>query len=68
MNEIDRAVAEIGDSPTRWPQYRGAYRYFQLKRFPYLIIYYVAPARVEIVAVAHGRQRTAYWKKRKYFE
>ncbi|QDV70595.1 hypothetical protein Poly24_43190 [Rosistilla carotiformis] len=54
----------IEDNPERWESYlRGTHRYL-MKRFPYVIVYRVATDRIEILAVAHGRQKPGFWKER----
>jgi len=35
-----------------------------LKRFPYLIVFREMDSEIQIIAVAHGRRRQGYWKRR----
>ena len=62
--ELDRAIAEIGESPNRWPQYVEGTRRFLFRRFPFMVVYRVRPDRIQILAVAHARRKPAYWKQR----
>jgi toxin ParE1/3/4 len=39
----------------------GVYR---IPRFPYLVIFLEADAAIQLVAVAHGKRRPGYWRKR----
>lgn len=62
--EVDRAVAEIGAAPARWPRHIYGTRCFRLHRFRYLVIYVELSALVQVVAVAHGSRRPGYWRRR----
>ncbi|MHB0958931.1 MAG: hypothetical protein ACYC0X_26630 [Pirellulaceae bacterium] len=47
-----------------WASYlSGTHRYL-MKRFPFVVIYRVTTDRIEIVAIAHGRRKPGYWKRR----
>jgi len=35
-----------------------------MKRFPYFVVFRVALDRIEIIAIAHERQRPGYWADR----
>jgi plasmid stabilization system protein ParE len=62
--ELSQAIASIAKAPHRWPAgFRGT-RKFVLRRFPFAIIYRDLPDRIQVLAVAHGRRRPGYWKKR----
>jgi hypothetical protein len=64
-DEVDRAVARIAKSPTQWPVAFDRFRRVRLRRFPYLLYYYVVDASLALVlAVAHGRRRPGYWRRR----
>ena len=41
------------------------FRFHRLQRFPYVIYYECLQDRIRVVAIAHGRQRPGYWKRRK---
>jgi toxin ParE1/3/4 len=64
-DEVDRAIARIARSPTRWPVVFAKFRKVRLRRFPYILYYYVVdPSLALVLAVAHGRRRPGYWKRR----
>lgn len=63
-DEIDAAVAAIQQHPDTWPAYDHGTRHYLLRRYPFSVVYRVEPARVLIVAVAHGRRRPGYWTSR----
>ena len=51
QNELDRSRLVIGRSPSTWPVYvHGTQRYL-MKRFPYFVVFRVAPNRIEIIAI-----------------
>lgn len=64
LSEMDRALAEIAEAPRRWPSYLYGARRFVLRRFPFLIVYRELEDTVQVVAVAHGRRRPGYWRRR----
>lgn len=63
-DELEHALKRIADAPLRWPVYLHGTRRVVLARFPYLIVYRAGRGRVLVVAVAHGRRRPGYWRKR----
>jgi plasmid stabilization system protein ParE len=62
--EVERAVASIADSPQRFPPDVSNTRKFLLQRFPFAVVYRELPSVIQVLAVAHGRRRPGYWKKR----
>ena len=65
--EIDLAVQRIGEAPDRWPIFRKSYRFFLVRRFPYVLYYKsIDPETVLVLAVAHGRRIPGYWLGRAY--
>jgi len=62
--EFSRAIANIQESPERWPSYFGVCRRYVLHQFPFSVVFRVFPSHVLVVAVAHGHRRPGYWKKR----
>jgi plasmid stabilization system protein ParE len=62
--ELDVAASAIERAPSTWPTHHHGTRRFLLRRFPYSVIYRIEPAKIVIVAVAHGRRRPGYWKDR----
>ena len=62
--EFRDAGRAIEHSPELWPHYLFGTRRYLMKRFPFVIVYRVAAERIEIVALAHGRRKPGYWKRR----
>jgi toxin ParE1/3/4 len=64
-DEVDRAIARIEKSPTRWPVIFVKFRRVRLRRFPYILYYHVVDStRALVLAVAHARRRPGYWRRR----
>jgi len=64
QNELERSRSVIARTPNAWPKYiHGTQRYL-MKRFPYFVVFRVAANRIEIIAIAHERQRPGYWADR----
>jgi plasmid stabilization system protein ParE len=64
MAELDRAIEKISEKPDSWPKYLLGTRCFRLRRFPFLLVYWQTGSSVLILAVAHGKRRPGYWRKR----
>ena len=62
--ELDGAITNIAESPDRWPEYRHGTRRYLMHRFPFLVVYRVFRAAVQVIAVAHARRRPRYWSAR----
>lgn len=61
---VSKAVHAIEAAPQRWPSYFGEFRRYTLHRFPFNIVYQEMLSEVVVLAVAHGRRRPGYWRKR----
>ena len=64
LAEIDQAIACISEAPVRWPPYLFGARKYLLRRFPFFLVYRETADKIQVVAIAHGRRRPGYWKKR----
>ena len=70
LDAILVAQRDIEDNPTRFPLLAGIRAPREIRRrliegFPYAMIYEVRATELLILAVAHGRRRPGYWKRRK---
>jgi plasmid stabilization system protein ParE len=69
LEELDRAVALIQESPRLWPAWPGVrrspvVRRCLLPRFPYALAYTFGDREVFVLAVAHLSRRPRYWQSR----
>lgn len=62
--EFERATKLIRAAPQLGAVFRGSYRRFALRRFPYTIIYRTLADELRVLAVAHQKRRPGYWSKR----
>jgi toxin ParE1/3/4 len=62
--EVSQAIENVVKTPQRWPNHLLGTRRFFLRHFPFAVIYRDLPLVIQIIAVAHGRRRPGYWKKR----
>ncbi|MBI5094000.1 MAG: type II toxin-antitoxin system RelE/ParE family toxin [Candidatus Hydrogenedentes bacterium] len=64
LNEVERGLKGVLDSPSTWPYYRGNVRRYLIHRFPYAILYNVKSDHVLVNAVMHLHRRPECWKRR----
>jgi toxin ParE1/3/4 len=64
LAELDGAVERIARNPEMYPNYVQGTRRYLLQRFPFYLVYREVAEKLEVVAIAHGRRRPGYWKKR----
>ncbi len=64
LDEIEHCVADLSESPERWPYFLLNARKRLLDRFPYILVYLDEVDRVYILATMHQKRRPGYWKKR----
>lgn len=64
LRELDHAIEMVLEAPNRWPKYEAGTRRYVFPTFPYSLIYVAEEQFIHIVAVAHGKRRPGYWRKR----
>jgi hypothetical protein len=64
MAELDQAMTRLTAAPHHWPAYLYETKVYRLRRFPYLLVYSLSAAAVQVIAVAHGKRRPGYWRRR----
>jgi toxin ParE1/3/4 len=63
---IERAIGRIQQNPQLGAPYKATeFRHYVVRRFPYIIFYAELGEAIWIVAVAHGRRRPEYWRRRR---
>lgn len=64
LNEADRAVAKILETPERWRIIEDGVRSYLMPRFPNAVYYRDFPDRLHILAFKHHRRHPDYWRYR----
>jgi plasmid stabilization system protein ParE len=64
LNDPDRAVSMIMDTPQRWEVIEEDVRSYLMRRFPYAIYYRAFSDRVHILAFKHHSRHPDYWRHR----
>ena len=62
--EIGRVLRLIAKSPKLGPLFDASRRRVIVRKFPYAVIYEIVGAELVVFAVAHGRRRPYYWRRR----
>jgi toxin ParE1/3/4 len=63
---VERATRRIQQNPSIGGLYKTTeLRHLVLRRFPYNLFYMETEDAIWIVAIAHGRRRPDYWRRRK---
>lgn len=62
--EVHKTVADIVEFPLAAHIVRPSIRKKVLRHFSYNILYSIEPDKIVIVAVAHQRRRSNYWRSR----
>ena len=64
LDFVNRALLLIERHPQAWSPIGRGLRCCRLAVFRYGLIYRIRAGQIEIVAVAHDRQRPGYWRNR----
>lgn len=64
--EVETALAFIAGHPEASPKTKRGARRYNLKRFPYYLIYRAKEGEIAIGAVGHGRRKPFYWRRRDF--
>jgi toxin ParE1/3/4 len=64
LDDADRAVSMILDTPQRWEVIEEDVRSYLMRRFPYAIYYRALSDRVHILAFKHHSRHPDYWRYR----
>lgn len=66
QSKVEQAIREIRQNPQLGISYKQTdFRYWIVRRFPYVIFYMELEESIWIAAIAHGRRRPDYWRKRR---
>ena len=61
LDIVAEALRQIAEYPESSPVIRGGVRRKVLRRFPYSVLYFIQGQEIQIIAVAHQKQRPSYW-------
>jgi plasmid stabilization system protein ParE len=64
LTELSRTIDLIIAQPDAWSAHLHGTRMIRVSRFPYLVIYELLPAWLQVIAVMHARRRPGYWRRR----
>jgi len=66
LSIVQETVSRIEQNPRLGGRYKATpFRHFLVRRFPYVIFYTERESGLWIVAVAHGKRRPDYWRRRR---
>ncbi|SMC43812.1 type II toxin-antitoxin system RelE/ParE family toxin [Moheibacter sediminis] len=63
--KFQQALIEIEEKPLLSQKLNQGFRKVNLKRFPYKLVFKIEEKEIIIIAVAHHKRKSGYWKKRK---
>jgi plasmid stabilization system protein ParE len=61
---VDAALMKVAEDPIRYDRVDGVHRECPLKRFPFRLVYRVLESGILVVAIAHTKRKTRYWRNR----
>ncbi|MBX9773580.1 MAG: type II toxin-antitoxin system RelE/ParE family toxin [Xanthobacteraceae bacterium] len=64
LRAVDVAIASIQHNPHQYQQVYRRVRRTRLRRFPYVVIYYVAGDEIVVVGCFHGHSDPERWQSR----
>ena len=63
--QVRIALESIAERPESFPVHLFGTRRCLLKGYPYMLVFREALDRINVVAVAHGKRKPGYWRRRK---
>lgn len=65
LSDVEQAISRIQQNPNVGEKYKiTGFRRYVMQRFPYLVFYVEFEDFIWVVAIAHGKRKPNYWKKR----
>jgi len=65
LKEVESGLKMVGDLPTLWPLREDGTRRYLVHRFPYLVVYVHQENHIWVIAFAHCKRKSGYWKERR---
>lgn len=63
-NAVNETVETILERPRTFPEMAPGVQRALCRRFPYAVVFCLFPDTLYVVAVAHGKRKTQYWRRR----
>jgi plasmid stabilization system protein ParE len=64
--QLDETIARLVAAPKQLPATGHHARRALLSDLPYAVIFRETPDKIQILAIAHGKRRPGYWRKRTF--
>lgn len=64
LRAVEDARGKIVEFPEAWPPGSSNTRHFLLSGFPYRVVYRICGGEIQIIALAHYKRKTGYWRRR----
>lgn len=65
VDEVLAALSRIERDPETGPRYLNSqFRFYRVRRFPFVIYYLSTPDIICVMAITHERRRPNYWRNR----
>lgn len=64
LDEVEKALDRIIAFPQAWAKLSAGARRCRLQKFPYGIVYRIAPNEIQVIAVMHLHREPDYWIER----
>jgi plasmid stabilization system protein ParE len=65
LTEVNLAVEALLAAPLAGAVVEGDVRWWLVRRFPYSVLYRILDDHVRILAIAHQKRRSFYWRRRR---
>jgi toxin ParE1/3/4 len=66
QSEVQQAVRKIQENPQAGSPYKTTeFRHYVVQRFPYVVYYIELEEAIWVMAIAHGKRRPGYWRRRR---
>lgn len=64
LTKVEEALIKIRQNPNAGTPHIEGVRRYVIQSFPYLIFYLELEELIWIIAIAHGKRKPDYWKRR----
>lgn len=64
LSTVEESLTRISNFPELFPVVASNVRQCKVAHFPYAIVYRVQVDYIQVIALAHSRQRPRYWSRR----